>query len=80
LPDRLKNGEKKIGVNESKKAIRAGKVRTCFVAEDADDRVKEPVFALCREANIEVKLVSSMQTLGEACGIRVGSAVAVLLK
>lgn len=77
---KLQEGDKLIGVKQSVKAIKEKKASLVFIAEDASSHVTEPVCTLCKETGTEIIAVSSMRELGEACGIRVGSAVAVLLK
>lgn len=77
---KLKTEEKLVGVKQSKKAIKEGRAAVVFIAEDSETRVKEPVGALCRELGVEIFSVSTMRELGEACGIEIGAAVAVILK
>ena len=76
----LENGIKCIGVKQSKKAIKDGHVRRIFIAEDAESRVKQPIEDMCREKGLVPVSVPTMRELGDACGIDVGAAVAVLLK
>jgi large subunit ribosomal protein L7A len=76
---RLKTGEKLVGVNQARKAVIKGTAKAVFIAEDAERRIVLPIRELCESSNIEVIPVSTMKKLGEACGIEVGAAVAVLL-
>ena len=76
----LNVGNKVIGVKQSRRAIKEGRARKAFLAEDAEERVKAPVIELCRENGTEYETVPTMKELGTACGIEVGSAVAVILK
>lgn len=77
---KLRQGDKLIGVKQSSKAITEKRASLAFVAEDAATRVTGPIMALCKETGTEIIMVPTMKELGEACGIQVGSAVAVLLK
>lgn len=77
---RLRQGDKLIGVKQSSKAITEKRASLVFVAEDAATRVTGPIIALCEERGTEIVKVPTMKELGEACGIQVGSAVAVLLR
>ncbi|MEG2096790.1 MAG: ribosomal L7Ae/L30e/S12e/Gadd45 family protein [Pseudoflavonifractor sp.] len=75
----LKQGNKVVGVKQTRRALEGGRVRCVFLAEDADPRVTEPIGALCAEKGIPVETAHLMKDLGSACGIAVGSAVAALL-
>ncbi len=78
--DTLKNGKKAVGVKQSKKAIQSGCALRVWIAEDADPFVTDPIVALCQDFDVPVSFVSEMEALGNACGIKVGAAVAALLK
>ena len=75
----LNNAEKLVGAKQTKRALNDGRARKLFLAADADPRVTEPLAALAAEKSVPVEEVSTMKELGAACGIAVGSAVAVLL-
>lgn len=75
----LRDGEKIIGVKQSSKAIKGGRACVVYIAEDAAERITGPVTALCKQTGTKIVMVPTMKQLGEACGIEVGSAVAVLL-
>lgn len=76
----LASREKVVGVKQSRKAIREGRAVQVFLACDADPAVVDPIRADCEEQNVPLQDDCSMSELGEACGIAVGAAVAVLLK
>lgn len=76
----LHAAEKVVGVKQSQKAVREGLANTVFIAKDAENRVIRPIEALCNENNVPIVMVDSMQQLGQAVGIDVGAAVAVMLK
>lgn len=71
----LKTLNKVVGVKQSKKVIKDGSAKTVFIAADAETRVKKPVAELCREMQVEVIEVPTMEELGKACGIDVGAAI-----
>ena len=64
-----------VGLNQTKKAIRAGSTSKVYLADDADTRVREQVLSLCRETGTDVVAGSTMEQLGCMCGIDVGCAV-----
>jgi len=68
-----------VGAKQLKKAVKAGRARYVFLAENADPAVTEPLEALCAEHHIPVTWVASMADLGRACGIEVGAAAAAVL-
>lgn len=80
LISQLQTEHKVVGVKQSRKAVQRGEARLVFLAEDADPQVTEPMQALCNEAQVPVELIPRMRELGAACGIRLGCAVAALLK
>ena len=69
-----------VGMKQAVKAIKAGSAETVYVAEDADPALKTELAEVCGRNGINPVAVSSMEEIGKACGIDVGSAVAVLLK
>ena len=80
MMSKLQGSRKVIGLKQSGKAIKEGLASVVFVAVDAERRVTEPIEALCRTYGTAIEYVDTMRMLGEACGIEVGAAVAVLLK
>ena len=80
LISQLQTEHKVVGVKQSRKAVQRGEARLVFLAEDADPQVTEPMQALCDQAQVPVELIPKMRELGAACGIRLGCAVAALLK
>ena len=78
--DTLKNANRVIGIKQVTKAVKRGNVQNVFVADDADDRVIEPLETLCRECEVPVGRAETMQELGQACDIEVGAAAAAVLK
>ena len=68
-----------VGAKQLKKAVKAGRVRYVFLAENADPAVTEPIAAQCQAKNIQITWVRSMAELGRACGIEVGAAAAAVV-
>lgn len=77
---RLQKEPKVVGVKQSRRAILEGKAIQVFLAQDADPKITEPLEEICAEHKVPVQMVSSMKSLGEACRISVGAAVAALVK
>ena len=75
----LRNFPFVVGAKQLKKAVKAGRVRLVFLAEDADPAVTEPLAKLCGDNHIPIAWVSRMEDLGSACGIEVGAAAAAVL-
>ena len=68
-----------VGAKQLKKAVKAGRVRLVFLADNADPAVTEPLERLCADNHIPISWVSRMEDLGRACGIEVGAAAAAVL-
>ena len=79
LPD-LSKMNLVVGAKQLKKAVKAGRVRYVFLAENADPAVTEPLEELCRIHKIQITWVASMADLGRACGIEVGAAAAAAVE
>ena len=75
----LNGSNKVVGAKQAKRALNDGRAKKVFVAGDADPRVTQPLAQLAVDKRVHVELVPTMKELGAACGISVGSAVAVLL-
>ena len=75
----LTAAEKVVGAKQAKRALRDGKAKRVYLAQDADPRVTEPIAELCAQQGVPVEEVSKMKDLGLACGIHVGAAVVVSL-
>ena len=70
---------KVVGIKQSGRALREGRVRKVFLACDADPMVLTSLEALCTEGNIPVEKGATMRELGQAAGIAVGASVIALL-
>ena len=78
LPD-LSRQKLAVGAKQLRKAVRAGRVRCVYLAENADPALTQPLAELCGDNQIQITWVASMETLGSACGIEVGAAAAAVL-
>ncbi|WP_286820582.1 MULTISPECIES: ribosomal L7Ae/L30e/S12e/Gadd45 family protein [Mitsuokella] len=78
--DALKSASRVMGIKQVSKAVKRGDAECVFVADDADERVIEPLQILCREQDVPVERAATMADLGNACGIEVGAAAAAVLK
>lgn len=76
----LQSGKSVSGVKQSLRAVRDNMARAVYVARDADPALTAPVRALCAEKDVPVVDRCTMRELGQAAGIQVGTAAAVLLK
>ncbi len=76
----MTEGARLAGVKQTVRALESGRAARVFLALDADPRITEPVEKLAEEKGVPVEKVAHMKELGRSCGIRVGSAVAALLK
>ena len=78
----LKNltaGNYVVGTKQLKKAVKAGRAKYVFLAENADPAVTEPLEALCTANHIQITWVPSMAELGRVCGIEVGAAAVAVV-
>lgn len=78
--DGLQSGKKVIGIKQSTRAVETGKAQCAYVADDSADSIRLPFLSLCKSNGVTVVNVDSMEQLGKACDIDVGSAVVVMLK
>ena len=77
--DRLQSANRVVGLKQTLHAIEDGKTESVFIARDADDRVRVPVEALCKQKQLTIFFVDTTEELGKACGIDVGAAVAAII-
>ena len=77
----LATKDKVIGLKQTRRAIAAGQTAVVYLACDADPRLTEPVRELCVQGHVPLEEGYTLQQLGRAAGISVGtSAVALLAK
>ena len=77
-PDRLPQVRRTL--QQVRRALRDGRAARLFMAMDADPRLLQPLVQEAVRQQVPVEQVPTMKQLGTACGIAVGSAVAVLLR
>lgn len=78
--DSLQQSNKVIGIKQTNKALNQDKVKTLYLAEDAEAHLIEKLKDIASKKNIEIIYVDSMKKLGKACGIDVSAATAAVLK
>ena len=78
LPDPVKQ-HLVVGAKQLKKAVKAGRAKYVFLAENADPAVTQPLEILCTANHIQITWVPSMTELGRCCGIEVGAAAAAVV-
>lgn len=79
--ERLKSSKKRIiGLKQTLKAIKNGSVNIVYLANDAEEPIKNSILEECRGKDIEIVQIDTMKKLGEACGIDVNASCASLLK
>ena len=71
---------KVVGIKQSRRVIKDGCAEMAYIADDAEDRVRSPLILMCKENDVPFEIVPSMKELGKASGIRIGTAVTVILK
>ena len=76
----LKNHKLVVGTKQLKKALRDGRAKTVFLAENADPALTQMLDKLCADSHVPVHWVRSMAELGKYCGIEVGAAAAAVVK
>ncbi len=79
LPD-LTQFELVVGAKQLKKALKNGRARYVYLAENADPALTEPIAELCRQNDVECAWIPGMAELGHACGIDVGAAAAAVVE
>ena len=75
----LMNQDRVVGVKQSRRAIREGRVDRVFLAANADPALTGPLEELCGAQGIPVDMRFTMEELGRAAGIQVGAAVVAVL-
>lgn len=76
----LSSRKKTVGAKQTLKAIERGQAKAVYVAKDADRFVIDPILQLSDAKGIPIIQVDTMQSLGKACRIEVGCAVAAIIE
>lgn len=76
----LQDARIKIGTKQTMRMVELGQAEEVYVAQDAEQHLITRIVQLCNKHSVKVTYVETMKELGRACGIEVGSAMAVILK
>lgn len=72
----LQEGNISVGTKQTLRMVELGKASEVYVAKDADPKITIKIVDLCKKQGVKLTYVDSMKTLGKACGIEVGAAMA----
>lgn len=75
----LATKDKVTGLKQTRRALNAGRASLVYLACDADPWLTEPLRTLCQQLNVTVEEGHTMEALGRAAGISVGTAAVALL-
>ncbi|MFD1884075.1 ribosomal L7Ae/L30e/S12e/Gadd45 family protein [Paenibacillus wenxiniae] len=76
----LQDARIKIGTKQTMRIVEQGQAEEVYIAQDAEQHLITKIVQLCEKHTVKVTYVETMKELGRACGIEVGSAMAVVLK
>lgn len=76
----LSRENKTVGLRESLKALKDGKVIKAYVAKDVQPELIKEFMDMCEKHLIQIEYVDSKTQLGEICGIERSATVACILK
>ena len=71
--------KKVVGLKQTVRSIEAGEAKLVYIAEDCDMKLKEKIREIATKKKVKVVMVSSMDELGEAAGVKVGAATVAIL-
>lgn len=77
---RLQSSNVRIGTKQTIKTVEQGRAAIVFAAQDADPRLVSRIVQLCKQHGVKLTYFDTMQDLGKACGIGVGTAMAVVVE
>lgn len=78
--EELKNAENKVvGLKQLLRGLAADEVVVIYLADDAEEHVKDQILSAVGDKDIHIINVDSMQELGAQCGIDVSAACAAIL-
>jgi len=69
-----------VGLKQTLSQIKQKNVIAVFIAQDADEEIKNKIKGHCENTDIEIKDAKSMRLLGKACAISRPAACAAILK
>ena len=76
----LKDARIKVGTKQTMRMVETGQAEEVYVAQDAENHLISKIVLLCSTHSVKITYVDTMKELGKACGIEVGTAMAVVLK
>lgn len=76
----LQTAKKIVGVKQVTKAVEKDLVQTVYIAQDAEQRLVEPLRTLCSRKKVAIETTLTMAELGKLCSIEVGAAAVAVLK
>ena len=71
---------KVVGLKQTLKNIKAGRIEKVILASDSDDFIIEEVKRTCEAQSVPILSAESKRALGKACGIERAAAVVGILK
>ncbi len=69
-----------VGTKQVLRALSEGKALKVYIAKDADEHIKNSLYEAMSGSDAKLELADGKKELGDACGIKVGSACAALVK
>ncbi len=69
-----------VGFKQLRKSLERGTAKWVFLAQNADPAITETLTQMCKSKGVSFSWVSSMNTLGSACGIDVGATAAAVVE
>jgi large subunit ribosomal protein L7A len=78
--DTLITAKKTVGVKQVTKAVEKDLVQAVYIAQDAEQRLVEPLRILCNQRKVSMEMTLTMVELGRSCGIEVGAAAVAVLR
>jgi large subunit ribosomal protein L7A len=76
----LQTAKKIVGVKQVTKAVEKDLVQIVYIAQDAEQRLVEPLRTLCSRKKVAIETTLTMAELGKLCSIEVGAAAVAVLK
>lgn len=65
-----------VGTKQVVRLVKEKKAKMVFIAEDADEHIRQKIIAVCKQHDIEISFIPSMFELGTYCNIDVAAATA----
>jgi large subunit ribosomal protein L7A len=76
----LQTAKKIVGVKQVTKGVERDLVQVVYIAQDAEQRLVEPLRTLCSRKKVAIETTLTMAELGRLCSIEVGAAAVAVLK